>query len=388
MKDFKYYIIGACLLLTVYVVIEYNKPVPFNWETSLRYNDKIPFGTYIFYHQLNDIFPETNITRTNKSIYSLFKQGIEPGNYIIIANEVKLSKVDFNELIKYIKDGNNVFISAFGWDGYFSTELHLDAETEIKEKNTLVNFTNPSLKVPGYYRFDKEISERYFSKFDTAKATILGMNSGGHSNYLSFQYGKGKLFVCANPQLFSNYSLLSAQGKNYAEKAISYLPVKQNIYWDQHQNNDIPVDSSPMRVIFEHTNLKYAYYLALITLMIFLLFEVKRRQRVIPVIEPLKNSTLDFVKVVGKVYYDKRDNANIAVKKIIYLQSYLRERYQLKTGKMDHEFADTMANKTGVHQSLTRELVDHINYIYHQQNITDHELIILNQLIEKFYAQA
>ncbi|RZA03501.1 MAG: DUF4350 domain-containing protein [Sphingobacteriaceae bacterium] len=388
MKDFKYYIIGACLLLTIYVVIEYNKPVPANWQPTLRYDDKIPFGTYVFYHQLNDVFPGADITRTNKSVYSLFKQGIEPGNYIIIANEVKLSKVDFNELVNYIKEGNNVFITAFGWDGYFNKALGIEVETEGKEKNKLVNFTNPRLKQPKYYGFDKEISERYFSKFDTVKATVLGINSGGHSNYLSFKYGKGNLFICANPQLFTNYSLLSPQGKDYAEKAISYLPVKQNIYWDQHQNHDIPVDQSPMRVIFENPSLKYAYYLALITLMVFLIFEAKRRQRIIPVIEPLKNSTLDFVKVVGKVYYDKRDNANIAVKKILYLQSYLRERYQLKTGKMDHEFADTMANKTGVHQSLTRELVDHINYVYHQQNITDHELIILNQLIEKFYAQA
>ena len=115
------------------------------------------------------------------------------------------------------------------------------------------------------------------------------------------------------------------------------------------------------------------------------MFEVKRRQRVIPIIAPLKNSTVDFVEVVGKVYYERRDNANIAHKKILYLLSFLREQYQLKTTQLDKEFAESLVWKTGADTAFVQDLVDYINYIGQQNTVNDKELIELNRLIEKFY---
>ena len=38
---------------------------------------------------------------------------------------------------------------------------------------------------------------------------------------------------------------------------------------------------------------------------------MKRKQRIIPVIEPLKNSTVDFVHTVASVYFNAKDNWNI-----------------------------------------------------------------------------
>jgi len=388
MKDFKIYIIAASLLLVLYVVIEYNKPKPVNWQATLYYDDKIPFGTYVFYHQLDDIFAGARVTNTNKSIYNLFTSERLSGNYIIVAKSVNFTKVDFNELVKYIEAGHTVFITSFEWGGYLSNTLEIRTKTESDKEKTSLNFTNNLLKRTKDYRFDKNISDDYFSNFDTARATVISKNAAGNSTYLSFKFGQGKLLICANPLLFTNYSLLTPQGADYAAKALSYLPANQNIYWDEYQNHDIEDEKSPMRVFFNNPSLQWAYYLSLFTLLVFVLFEVKRRQRVIPVIEPLKNSTLDFVKVVGQVYYEKRDNTNIAYKKILYLLSYWREQYQLKTNKLDNEFIDALAHKTGLELIFARELVDYINYLTNQSRVTDHELIVLNQLIEKFNSQS
>jgi hypothetical protein len=388
MRDFKIYLIIASLLLVAYVVLQYNKPAPVSWQPTLYYGDKIPFGTYVFYHQLNNIFPQAKIINTNKSLYSLFGNNLPPGNYIIVAKRIKITKTDFDALIKYVKAGNTVFITAFDWGGYWGEGLKLESGTEGTEKNTFLNFTNPQLKQEDYYRFDKDVSRQYFSQFDTTRATVISKNSAGNANYLSYKFNKGTLVLCANPELFSNYSLLTPQGAEYAERALSYLPIKQNIYWDGYQNHDIEDDQSPMRVFLNNSSLQWAYYLSLFLLFIYIFFEVKRRQRVIPVIDPLKNSTIDFVNVVGRVYYEKRDNTNIAIKKILYLLSHLREQYQLKTNKLDNEFIDNLANKTGITQSFARELVDYVHYIDKQPTVTDHELIVLNQLIEKFYSQS
>jgi len=389
MRDLKIYLTIATLLLLGYIAVEYNKPQPVNWEPTLYYGDKIPFGTYIFHRQLTDIFPEATVTNTNKSIYDEFhNSNLQPGNYFIIAKTASLSKLDFDEMLKYIKAGNNVFISAIDWKGHLTDTLGLETGARYLQKNPKLNFTNPHLKRVVDYRFDKGIPDQYFSSFDTARATVIGKNSAGDYNLLGFKFGKGNLYVCANPQLFTNYNLLKPTGADYAAKALSYLPVKPNVYWDEYQNHDIPTEESPMRVFFSYPALQWAYYISLFGLVLFLIYEVKRRQRIIPIINPLKNATLDFVKVVGQVYYERRDNANIAAKKILYLLNYLRDRYYLKTNKLDGEFIEALAQKTGIDIVFARELINCINYLGVQQRVNDHELIILNQLIEKFYSQS
>jgi len=105
MRDFKIYVYIAITTLLVYVVVLYNRPAPVNWQPTLNYEDKIPFGTYVFYHQLHDIFPDAQVTNTSESIYNLFSKQLLPGNYIIVSKEVKIDKVDLEQLKKYIRAG-------------------------------------------------------------------------------------------------------------------------------------------------------------------------------------------------------------------------------------------------------------------------------------------
>lgn len=391
MKDFKIYFWGATILLMIYLVAQYNKPSPINWNSTLYYKDKIPYGTYILYRQLPQIFPGASVSTTNLNLYDLFHNKdtlYKNSNYLIIANSLNLSKYDYKELIKYVKAGNSAFISSFVWGDFLADTLKIQTSTEYVKNSVGLNFTNSKLKQAKDYHFDGEISNQYFSHFDTAHAVVLGKNEHGNSNLLCFKFGKGSLYLCANPGIFTNINLLNGQGADYAAKALSYLPVQPNIYWDEFQNGDIMEDMSPMRVFLSHASLQWAYYISLFSLLIFIFYEMKRRQRIIPIIEPLKNSTVDFVNVVGQVYYERRNNQNIAEKKILYFLEHLRTKFYLKTSPLDREFTERLAQKTGIELSFAKDLVGHIGYVAAQKNVTDHELILLNQLIEQFYTQS
>jgi hypothetical protein len=387
MKDFKVYIIIASVLLGIYLVAEYNKPNPTNWSPTLFYGDKIPFGTHVLYHQLGDLFPGSSTTKTDSPFYDIFRKlDDSSANYLVIAKEVNVDKAGFEEMVKYIKKGNSVFISSFGIDGVLADTLKLEMGIEAKKENAGLNFTSKYLKEAAPFRYKREISNQYFQSFDTAKAVVLGMNTYGHNTFLRYKFGTGSLYLCANPAVFSNYAILSG-GANYAAKALSYLPATTSIYWDEYQNGDIPIDESPMRVLFTNPNLEWAYYISLLGLVIFVLYEVKRRQRIIPVIEPLKNSTVDFVNVVGQVYFEQRNNTDIARKKVTYLLEHLRDDYHLKTNKLDDEFTEHLAQKLSVEPAFAKEIVNFITYVDTAVNISDHDLIKLNNLIEKLYTQ-
>lgn len=389
MKDFKIYLSAAMLFLVLYVIAQYNKPSPINWQPSMYYNDKVPFGTYILYRQLPQLFPGARIINTNQTLYDQFhNKKLKNSNYFILSKTVTLGKYDFKEMVDYVKAGNSVFISAFEWNGFFADTLGLNVKSEYKQKKIGLNFTNNKLKQPANYQFDRYISIQYFSHFDTAHATVLGKNELGNSTLLRFNYGKGALYVCANPELFTNFGLLDQQGADYVAKALSYIPVQPNIYWDQFQNGDIIEDTSPMRVFFSYPSLQWAYYISLFSLLIFIFYEAKRRQRIIPVIEPLKNTTVDFVNVVGQVYYEQRNNLNIAQKKTLYFLEHLRTQFYLKTNTLDTDFIDCFSQKTGITHAFALEIINYIKYVNVQDKVTDNELIYLNHLIEQFYIQS
>lgn len=391
MKDFKIYIFIASVLLVVYLVAQYNRPQPINWTETFNTNDKIPYGTYIVYNQLHDIFPKAEIQQYQRPVYNvLTDDSVSRGTYIIICGDAKLNEYDYDKLIKFIKKGNDVLIAAHSFGQQLNKALKVDAETESWYKNVsgYLKFTNKALDTAQVYTIDKNLSDGYFSNLDTAKALILGKNNLGHINFIKYNFDKGSLYLNANPLMFTNYSLLKKDGATYAALVFSHLKYNHNIIWDQYYSDGKTDEESPMRVFLHNPALRSAYYLSLFSLLLFVVYQIKRRQRIIPIIEPLSNSTLDFVNVVGQVYYEQRDNSNIAHKKASYLLEHLRNKYNLKTNVLNEEFVTALNHKSGADASLIRELINQVTLTRSGTKVSDRELIDLNKNIEQFYLQS
>ncbi|GAA4330785.1 hypothetical protein GCM10023149_36210 [Mucilaginibacter gynuensis] len=388
MRSLKIYLIVTISLFVLYIVVQLNKPKPTNWKETYINTDKIPFGTFILYDRAKDIFPKSQIHAVREPVYNtLADTTLKNTAYVLIGGGIELSKPDYERLTAYIKAGNDVFIAVENFGTLFRKNLKIatDNKYDIANNDELVGFVNPALDPEKKYRVDRQAGNMYFSQLDTARALLLGQNTQHKANFVRFKFGKGSLYLISNPKLFSNYSLLKTQGAEYSAYALSYLNSPKQILWDEYYTQGTANEGSPMKVFLTNAELRWAYYITLGSLLLFVLYEVKRRQRIIPVIEPLKNSTVDFINVVGQVYYEQRDNQNIAHKKILYFLTHVRDRYLIKTNKLDNEFVNTFAAKSGIELNFVRDMVNYINYIAHQSQVSDSELIELNKLIEKFY---
>jgi len=384
MKDLKLYIGIASVVLAIYLIALYNQPKSVNWKETYSQKDKIPYGTYVLRSRLKDIFPGSKIVDQRKPVFNVFREEhIKNGSYIIVASTVQLNKYDFKELVKYMQKGNNVFIAAYNLSQFLDDTLKLTIKSSMVLK-PLLKFQNPQFSNKTY-SFDRGIGDQFFSKYDTTKAIILGVNQDKKANFLKYNYGKGGLYLVPGPQLFSNYNILNADGADYAAKALSHLNTGGDIIWDDYPSLGRDEEASLLRVLFQHPNLKYAYYIALFSLVAFVLFEMKRRQRVIPVITPLQNTTVEFVELIGKVYYQKRDHADIAKKKINYLLEHIRSSYNIRTNAIDKEFNNLLIAKTGLEAPFIGELLMNINYCLSSNRLSNKELIDLNKVIEEFY---
>lgn len=391
MKGLKLYVAISAVFVVVYVVAQYYKPKPTNWTPSYIKEDKIPFGLYILFNEIGSLFPNTVVRSTKEPVYNTLKDvNYTNSNYLFIAGAVELDKQDYKQLELYLKNGNDVFIATFDLGKVLEQKLKIKTNVVyglLENKSVAINFVNPRLRTSLPYKFDKGLGDQYFSKFDSVKATVLGKNQKGQANFIKYSYGKGSLYLLPNPQLLTNYSLIRTDGADYAAKALSYLNPRPTLIWDERFTKGNSEDASLLRVIFRNDKLRWAYYTALISLLVFVLFEIKRRQRIIPVIEPLKNSSVDFVKVVGSVYYEQRNNTDISKKKISYLLEFVRSNYRLKTQELDEEFKENLTQKTGLTTDVIGSLVQLINEILKANKVTDQQLISLNKSIEHFYKQ-
>jgi hypothetical protein len=389
-KGYKRFIFVFAVVLALYIIAEVNRPKPIDWSVTLSSEDKNPYGSYILFNFLQDLFPHASVQSFRLPVYDQLNNSSDSNTaYLLLDPKLDLSKNDLNELIDYVAAGNLAFVSSFDLGKHLTDSLHLRESQRFAIKNqdsTRINFVNPSLHTPNGYGFQRLAIDEYLDRFDTAGIVVLGTNLLNDVNFIKIPVGKGAVFIHANPLCFSNYFLMTRDNAKYTAAALSYLPANiKKIYWDEYYKSGPAGSSSPMRFILSNTWLRWGFRLACLAMLIFVWYERKRRQRIIPVIPPLRNSTLDFVQTVGAVYFTRHDNKNIAEKKVQYLLEYIRSHFYLPTTELNEDFLQALAKKSGVDETDVRHLLDSVHHVLSGGTMNDATLLKLNDTIDSFY---
>ncbi len=379
----KYYIILALGIIT-FVLIEQSYNEKLDWTQSFSKQDKIPYGGYILFHQLDKLFPNTEIEVNKESFYEFYYSDIKNTNYIIINNDLNLSDIALDKLYKYIESGNNLFISATYLPKNILDTLNISLKSSWSFMSSdTVNYlqlVNPKLKKE--YIFNNNL---YTNVFDTISknSTILGVNKKDNPNFIKFNIGDGHLYLNLQPLTFTNYNLLLSD-REYATNCLSYLP-NQKTYWDEYYKGYNYEDMSPLRYILSVPAFKFAYYLLIFSLLFYIIFQAKRRQKAIPIITPPQNTSKEFIETIGKLYYLQKDNKSVASKKITFLLENIRKKYLLKTNSFDDKFIHDLTIKSGKEKDLIKKLFNSVDIILKKESISDEELKDFNNFVEKFY---
>ncbi|HSY76406.1 MAG TPA: DUF4350 domain-containing protein [Bacteroidia bacterium] len=393
MKADKKYIIILAAIFVLLIVVEYNQPKPIDWNATYSKKDKIPYGNYVVYDYLADLFPNQKITTTEKGIYRTLENSYSPnGNYIIIGSTFEPDTLDLNSLRDYVMSGHNAFVSAEYFNNAFSDSLKFKCEEGsffaanniLSKDSTSLNFTDPSVHSERNFNYRRGTVEYYFSSFDTAHTTVLGRSSKNNANFIAVQYGKGNFYVSTVPIAFTNYNALKGNNSEYISRALSYLPVADT-YWDEYYKPGSHIESSPLRFILGNESLKAAYIVMIFSLLFYIVFETKRKQRIIPVITPLKNTSLEFVETIGRLYYQKGTRSGIAHKKIVFFLDYIRTRYNIATNIFNDAFYSSLASKTLIPAEELQNLFTFISQVQAANTIDEIALMQLNNQIETFY---
>ncbi len=391
-KPNKYFLI---LLGTVvaYVLFEYYRPKPIDWTSTYENDDKIPFGAQALYELLPSAMRQSEVKTTRLPIFNFLTETQLPrlSNYVFVNDDFKVDGNDIKQLTAYVRRGNAVFISAYNLSDSLSQMLGFKADVRapsLADSTLRQNFVNPLLRKASGYNFFHDDGRNYLDLKRPERITVLGRNARKEPVFIRVQYGKGQFLIHNLPLAFTNYYVLSDKTSDYAFKALSYLPVRPT-YWDEYQKKGRfdADEQSIFRYIRSQPALNWAYYLVIFGLIFYAIFAGKRTQRIIPVMEPPQNTSLDFVKTVGRLYFQQRDHENLARKKIQYFLADLREQYGLNTTMLDKEFTESLARKSGISFTEADDLVRLVRNIQKSISLSEYDLLTLNSAIEKFKHQ-
>lgn len=378
------------MVLVVYM--ESLKPQPVNWTPSYLAKHKLPYGTYVLRNELETMFPGTDVKDVREPPYEFLLDTTANGTYFFVNDLVNFDKYEFDELLAFVNRGNDVFVSTHG---IYVDTLNIESEqlttTSLDEYPIfkLVNKNLPSIE----FEFDRTFPNMVITKLDTSSAVVLGKTAfvnrenervGEGINFIKQPYGNGNFYFHTFPEAFTNYFILKSPNQQYTASLLSYLDQKKPILWDEYYKSGKTHITSPMHYLLSHRSLKWAYYISLIGVLFFIIFDGKRKQRAIRVVEPLKNQTLGFTRTIANMYYEKSDHKQIAEHKITHLMEYIRNKFHMTTVNIDDAFINQLAARSANTKDDIRKLFEFINRVHTQNTLTKESLMQLENEIAKF----
>lgn len=368
-------------------------------ETYAR-KDTRPFGGNIAWRILQHAYPKTGLVENKKPFTTAYQKSLADSQslFVCITPQFLPEEDDVSSILDYVYDGNTFLLSSPKMDTVFLGKLYCRiSNRQFSEIPVTLNWQDASLSVVeddtgryGHYGYYYTPFASHFTEINDHYCRILGYNQAEEPNAIVFFWGKGKMILHTDPRAFSNYFLLTGKNRQYWLNYLQLLEREpQQVVWDSYYQNKKrrqgEKNFSSFSEIFKHPPLTAAFWIALAMLALYVLFGGKRKQQVIREIPPNVNSSVAFTETIARLYLQKRDNKNIADKMIMYFNEFIRSHYFLPVNPGNPEFVQSLSRKSGVPMEQAESLYRAIVRASEQAEVSDFELLSLNEQIQQFY---
>lgn len=311
-----------------------------------------------------------------------FKVRIEDGMYFSLRGILAGLKAHDNDMYDTIYWNNReTMYAAQSYRMFYNMvggTLFVDSVPKVKRLAYTLSTTGYDYKLDSLYVGD-------FTGFDTIvdeKERIERIDTFAIKKVptaVSVPYGKGEVIFVSSPLLFTNYGMLEGNTSVYIFRLMSYLADLPVYRTEAYVKTDamLVAEQSPFREFIKRPPLRWALYLALFGVVLFMIFTARRRQRVIPIMSKPANRSLEFIQLIGTLYYQRKDHVDLVRKKFKLFAEELR-----KTAGVDISDVNTddreyllLAEKTGMNSDRLKKVIRQIRLVLHSEgNISVEEM--------------
>lgn len=397
-KGFPYIVGSVVLLVLVVVLLMASRTRRLDERITLRQRDKIPYGTAVAKHLLPTLFPRAGI-HADFSYPGLWKNIDADGAnqaVILVADYFNADKAELEQLGYFVSRGNVVFLMARAMSEeavrFFRIRMSSDLLFFQPDADSLqVQLNKPPFAADSVFVYPGKRHDGRFYVGDAGTIAMLGKNSAGGTNFIQLNKGSGRFYLHASPLAFSNYFILHKQNIHYYQQALSVIPPNTKVVvWNEYylQKQDKPSQKGGpnwLGGLMAVPAFRWGLLTALLFLVLFVLLEMRRKQRVIPPHDRPKNDSLDFVQTLGRLYYDRGDHRNLAEKMSAHFLEHVRLTYKVSTNTLDEHFCSLLHAKSGYAFSEINNLIASVNEIREEPAISEERLALFHQQLELFY---
>lgn len=311
-----------------------------------------------------------------------FKVKIEDGLYFSLRGILSGLKAHDNDMYDTIYWNNReTMYAAQSYRMFYNMvggTLFVDSVPKVKRlaytlSTAGYDYRHDSLYVGDFTSFDTIVDEKErIERIDTFAIKKI-------PTAVSVPYGKGEVIFVSSPLLFTNYGMLEGNTSVYIFRLMSYLADLPVYRTEAYVKTDamLVAEQSPFREFIKRPPLRWALYLALLGVVLFMIFTARRRQRVIPIMSKPANRSLEFIQLIGTLYYQRKDHVDLVRKKFKLFAEELR-----KTAGVDISDVNTddreyllLAEKTGMNSDRLKKVIRQIRLVLHSEgNISVEEM--------------
>lgn len=311
-----------------------------------------------------------------------FKVRIEDGTYFSLRGILAGLKAHDNDMYDTIYWNNReTMYAAQPYKMFYNMvggTLFVDSVPKVKRlaytlSTAGYDYRQDSLYVGDFTGFDTIVDEKErIERIDTFAIKKV-------PTAVSVPYGKGEVIFVSSPLLFTNYGMLEGNTSVYIFRLMSYLADLPVYRTEAYVKTDamLVAEQSPFREFIKRPPLRWALYLALLGVVLFMIFTARRRQRVIPIMSKPANRSLEFIQLIGTLYYQRKDHVDLVRKKFKLFAEELR-----KTAGVDISDVNTddreyllLAEKTGMNSDRLKKMIRQIRLVLHSEgNISVEEM--------------
>jgi hypothetical protein len=301
--------------------------------------------------------------------------------------------------LRHACEGGNIIIAAERFPGLLTDTFNIDVSyfdgSYFYGASHNVRFCAP-LAVPNL-SFPEDVLYRYFApnEDDSAKAVAwekqykISETDSRHALSIRCRIGQGNLILICNPLIFTNYGILNDSISPYIWQHLGYLSDRPLIRLEHYVVTPGRYDSrTPLAIVMDGQATRWALMVLLLMLSLIMIFSARRKQKPIPIIRPPKNMMLDFVRSITGLYLQKNDNADIILKRKLYLSEEIKRKHGIDLINTDrNEACVRLAQKTGYSPEYIRNCMAQLNAVTSTTHLSDEKMMALVEITRQLLTE-
>ncbi|UBM59184.1 hypothetical protein LAG90_00735 [Marinilongibacter aquaticus] len=375
----------------------------FNSRFSVSTNSSNPYDIKFFYDQLS----KRTIKKVNAPFMTVNEENIGgEQTYISISKAFHVeSGYEVRKLREYAARGNIVFLASFNIDNAVRDSLLFFPNVQEnpnaffppalyrKGFEAIWQTSEPPAhyKYPGHYIVPQSLdSARLLLDNNVYAFDELVTDVKGKPQILRLSCGKGKIYLCNNPLLLSNYFLLHGDNYTLLNRLFSELEIgRRTILWDDYYRKNRKQEDqkggSFLMLFWQYAAIRWAFLTLFIACLFYFVFNTRRIVQIVDKEQKTKKSEEHFAQVISQLYWQQKDHGAIAFKFFKQFYEYLFTHFKLTADDIQKEKLTSISIKTGKSEAQFLAVLQDIEHYKSTDGINESDLLRYHKNLNHFY---